>query len=105
MPRVIRLRGTLERLIRNPWIEPLVILLLAVVLMGIAIHEGVDQVFENGVGTCVSLAFIVVAIVVWVRQRLSASMRPEARGDPPRVWRVLARVSSVPRITSLPLRL
>jgi len=64
---VIRLRATIERGLRNPWLRPVLIILLALMLGLLVLHSASDQ---NQLGTqggplvaCLALAFLLAALL------------------------------------------
>lgn len=109
LPSVIRLRATIERGLRNPWLRPVLIILLALVLGLLVLHSASDQ---NQLGTpsgsviaCVAIAFLLAALVAPKRPMpLVRVRRLTPRAPPLEVSTVLTRAISAPS-SATPLRL
>jgi hypothetical protein len=101
---MIRVRDMLEHACRHRWLGPLVIVVLAVLIAFLAIHEGGEKLFESAGELCVALA--AVAFVTLARVLLPLRVRPARtpqRRGPPRV--ALALRAGDLKLSIAPLRL
>lgn len=83
---MIRLRQQIERGLRHPVVGPLLLLLLAVLVVFIALHETSESVAVHVELICVALAIVLLAAVPLV-EALHVATRPlgtnPSRGPPP----------------------
>lgn len=100
--RVIRLREAIDRGLRHRWLGPLVVLLLVLLVLGLAFHEGGETLFEAGGQLCVALALIVVAALLVRRPFVRRTCRLQPRRGPPLALVPVARTVSA---SFAPLRL
>lgn len=102
---MIRLRELIERALRHRWLGPVVLLLLAVLLAAVLIHEGGERL-ADGVGELCLALFVLAAVCVLGPAAQSRARAAAANAQP---WRQAplhseaARAQPPPR--TLPLRL
>jgi len=89
---MIRLRQQIERGLRHPVVGPLLLILLAVLVVFIALHETSESIAGHVELICVAIAIVLLAAVSLV-QVLHVATRPlgtnPSRGPPPadrRLW-------------------
>lgn len=99
---MIRLRDTIDRALRHRCLGPLVALLLVVLVLGLAFHEGGEELFEAGGQLCVALALIVIAALHVRRPFVRRTSRPRPLRGPPVALAPFARAASA---AFAPLRL
>lgn len=85
MRSVIRLRESIDRWLRHRWVGPLLLVLLAVVLGVLALHEGLEQLLESAGELCVALAILALARFAVQAKRPALRLSPQSRRGPPRV--------------------
>lgn len=102
MRSVIRLRESIERWLRHRWAGPLLLILLAVVLGVLALHEGFEQLLESAGELCVALAILAIAGFDVRSKRPAQRVSSQSRRGPPRA--PLA-VSAAVSPGTVPLRL
>ncbi len=101
---VIRLRAAIERGLRNPWLRPILIIFLALMLGLLVVHSTSDQ---NQLGTqggpliaCLAIAFLLGALlapkapIATVRTRRVPARAPPRDPSPPMA--VLAQTPTSP---------
>jgi hypothetical protein len=107
IPRVIRLRQSIEAGLRHPLLGPLLLLFLALLLAFVVLHM-IEHGVEGLVFSCVILAAVVLRLVVMVGRTWRATtdhLQLFNRG-PPRRFHRLASASRAPTVLlALPLRL
>ena len=101
---MIRLRHEIDRALRNPWVGPIVLLVLVGLLALVILHVTIDQAIEASI-VCLVIVMFAVGTVRIVRRFLGLLQAPPAssRGDPGRGVR-RPRAASV-FTAPLPLRL
>lgn len=101
---IIRLRGLIERGLRHGWLGPVVLILLAVLLAAVLIHEG--ERLTDGVGELCMALFVLVVLCGLARTAPDRGSRPAA---PVRAsaWTPFGGVTACaqPPPRTLPLRL
>ena len=89
--RVIWLRTQIERGRQNPWVAPLIVVLLAVLLLFVAAHSTADHATsDGGANICVMLAFLAMLTLLVPRPRVI-------------VFRGLTRGRAPPALDGLPV--
>jgi hypothetical protein len=83
---MIRLRQQIERGLRHPVVGPLLVLLLAVLVVFIALHETSEGIAGHVELICVAIAIVLLAAVPFA-EALHVAARPlgtnPSRGPPP----------------------
>jgi hypothetical protein len=100
----MRLRAPVERGLRNRWLGPALVLLLAVLLALLVLHSAIDETLALGLVACVASALLLGAMAFAPplgTGREARSLSPRA----PPVLLAYRGVSAGARYSSPPLRL
>lgn len=102
---IVRLRELIERGLRHRWLGPMVLILLAVLLAAVLIHDGGERL-TDGVGEFCMALFVLVVLCGLTRPAPDRGSRPAA---PARrsAWTPFGGVTACahPPPRTLPLRL
>ena len=101
---MIRLRDGIVRWLRHPAVGPVLLVLLAVALAFLALHEAWEGSIESLLAACATLAAALAAVLLFQRRGNDpvALLPVPARARPPEARRLESPLSSV---RPLPLRL
>jgi hypothetical protein len=100
---VIRLRAALERGLRNRWIGPALVCILAVILVFLALHALLDHAPTAGFAACMAIAIFLLALAFIPRPPLERVRATRTQRGPPLVRP--ARTSIASHTALAPLRL
>ncbi len=107
IPRVIRLRGSIEAGLRHPLLGPVLLLLLALVLAFVVLHT-VEHGAEGLLFTCAIMAAVVLRLVIAVGRVILVTRElsgPARRGPPQWSAWLLPAPRPPTHAFALPLRL
>ena len=102
---MLRLRATIERARRRRWLGLLIIVLLALLVVFVLIHDS-DHALEGAAAACISLVAIFTTLIVCFRRRFVSKklLASPSRAPPARNPRLQQPVSTR-RLALVPLRL
>ena len=103
---MIRLRQQIERGLRHPVVGPLLLLLLAVLVVFIALHETSEGIAGHVELICVALAMVLLAVLPLTEAlRLTIRLRGASPSRAPPAATQRLRPTSIGTSSSHPLRL
>lgn len=102
---MIRLRALIEAGLRHRWLGPLVVLLLAVLLLGVAFHEGAEKALDAGSGLCIAVALALLTALFCRPLALRAVAIAFERRGPPAGLVTRPSATAARTVAAAPLRL